>query len=132
MGTVHDVSVKMGRVVEVFNTQSHPAANKSYLQIKCEDYTGKSEIYVMFTKKELDKCPIVDTKLDLITGRCYDYVTFRFDGYIVKLEEYNESMKRWFIVTRLITKRRLEHARLRKERNLEDVVPTSLYQDLID
>lgn len=38
MGTVHDVSVKMGRVVEVFNTQSHPAANKSYLQIKCEDY----------------------------------------------------------------------------------------------
>lgn len=49
-----DVTVKMGRLIRVKNLRKHPVAKDEYVSVFVEDFDGKNERCLLFTKKEID------------------------------------------------------------------------------
>lgn len=122
--------VKLGRVFIVANRDKKAAACAQYHALQVESNDGGGEECLLFTAKELESLPVVDTGLNLRDGRLYPFSDGAFHGYIVRTtEKYGD---RWLAVIRKLSMRRYLHARERSGRNPEDVTRKSWLTDLLD
>lgn len=117
---VHNVKVELGRSIRIENIRPKARETKFYYAIQVHPHNNDTGECLLFTEKELDKCPVVDITWDLECGVLYPYTEGCFDGYLVKTLEYGAKYDEWFIVVRKITKRKIERARKRMKNNPED------------
>ena len=154
-----DVDVKMGRIIPVVNQKRNGNAKKEYYCIKTENERGGDEQYRLFTQRELETSPIIDA-IDLPkynfkpgtfsstnngrvilegmkSGRIYPSFKVNCCGIktlalLIRTEEYDQTMRKWFYVIRRISNTKLKAASYRSSRNPEDLVKTTWFQDLLD
>lgn len=125
-----DDKVKMGRLFLVENKKRKSLENAQYYAIQVEAVDGGNEECLLFTEKEWNTLPIVDTKLELVDGRLYPFTDGGFTGYLVKTTEKREDD--WFIVVRKLSERKYLVAQERARKNPEDLTRKSWVTDLLD
>ena len=119
---IYNVEVKLGRSIRIANINPKPRETNFYYAIQVQEYKKDSEPEcLLFTEKEIEKCPVVDTTGPMEDGILYKFVSGNFDGYLIKTLEYGAKYDEWYIVVRKISKRKIERARKRMKCNPEDV-----------
>lgn len=122
--------VKMGRLIVVENKNRTASANAQYYALQVEAEPGNNEECLLFTEKEWNTLPIVDTKLSLVDGRLYSFCDGGFRGYLIKTtEKRGES---WFVVVRKLSMRKYTYAQERARKNPEDLTRKSWLTDILD
>lgn len=122
--------VKLGRIFCVENKKRKLLECEKYYAIQVEALDGNNEECLLFTEKEWNTLPIVDTKLKLVDGRLYPFTDGGFTGYLVKTTEKRKES--WFIVVRKLSERKYLAAQRRSRRNPEDLTRKSWITDLLD
>ena len=122
--------VKLGRLFVVENKKRKSSENARYCAIQVEDFEGGNEECLLFTEKEWNTLPIVDTKLELVEGRLYPFTDGGFTGYLVKTTEQRGEI--WYVVVRKLTMKKYLSAQERARKNPEDLTRKSWLTDLLD
>ena len=118
---IYNVEVKLGRSIRIANINPKPRETNFYYAIQVRGCKKNSEPEcLLFTEKEIEKCPVVDITAPMEDGILYKVASGNFDGYLLKTLEYGAKYDEWYIVVRKISKRKVEQARKRMKRNPED------------
>lgn len=129
---IDNVEVKLGRAIRVKNLDPKKQEAEHYIAIQVEDLNGKNERCILFTDKELDRCPVLDITWDLVPGRLYPYADNQYTGFIMKTFCYSRTRDEWYIVVRRISACKLMIAEERAEKNPEDLTKKSWLVDWLD
>ena len=122
--------VKLGRLFLVENKKRNNRENLNYYAIQVEAVDGKDEECLLFTEKELNSLPIVDSKIKLVDGRLYPFSDGNFHGYLLKTTEKRENF--WSIVIRKLSMKKYINAHERAQKNPEDITRKSWITDIFD
>lgn len=120
---------KMGIWYEIPNTNRRNAENDEYMAIKVENESGTNERWLMFTKREWEKLPIVQLyspgaeKLQMKKGRLYSCCKNGKNQFIMNTDKG---------AIMLITHYKLEIAEARAIRNQEDKPKQNWLDDILD
>lgn len=123
-------AIKMGRIFVVANRNPKKLEAIQYMAIQVEDFNGRNEQCLLFTEKEWNGLPIIDTKLNLKRGRLYPFNESDFEGFLIKTEEKKDD--EWYVVVRKISKSKCELAQNRAKKNPEDLTKKSWLVNLFD
>lgn len=135
MAKKHDVTAKMGRLVEVMNQNAKWNECKDFYSMKVEFVDGNDEFYIILTKKEYESCSTFECKQiteSMKLGRLYPVFIGKQSCYLVNVQYYGTNTKTWYNTCIRISSKKLSNAKRRAERNPEDIEKVNYFFDLLD
>lgn len=130
------LKIQMGKVYEVYNTsRKNKSECEIYVDIHVEDPDGDNEHWITFTPNEFERIHQIDAKYlsdRLKRGRLIPCAIRQCGEYMVYLQSYTPSLKKWYDIILIITSKQKDVAEARAAKKPEIHPKKSLIEDMLD